>query len=74
MVEGKEKGKTNIEIIAYIDKLGIQSQINKLVDLSLRLFKALNLDPLSRLSALKNKREPKINMTSKYEQEFGSKL
>jgi phage terminase small subunit len=68
----KSSGFTSEDYFKRIDELKIQGDINKLVDLSLRLRRALGLDPLSRLNALKKKSEPQKDTASKYEQEFGT--
>lgn len=70
--EAKEKNFSMEKIFYHIEELGLQDAINKLIDLSLRLRRALGLDPLSRLNALKKKNEPKIDKTDKYEKEFGN--
>lgn len=71
MDEGKKKGKKNIEIIAYIDKLDIQKAIDTQVKIMLPLSDRLFLNPVSKIKGLRKKQEPKIDKTNKYEKQFG---
>lgn len=74
MRESKEKEFSQVKTFAYIEELGLQDGINKLVDLSLRLRRALGLDPLSRLNALKKRSEPKKDDKDRFEKEFGEAI
>jgi phage terminase small subunit len=58
----------------YINELGLQDKINKLVESKIRLWRSLGFDPLSRLNAIKRKNEPKKDLKDKYEKEFGGSI
>ena len=65
----KNKDKDEIVILALIADIqkAIDTQIKIMLPLSDRLF----LNPVSKIKGLRKKQEPKVDKTSKYEQQFG---